>query len=161
MNIFAERINSRRIECNVPVEQICEVQGWDNRKKYYHIISSVTQSWKFEEICKIINLFECTYEQLFRGMPFTCGEIYTYKIKNNLTSKLKQLAGSKNLKLSNIQDSLGTTRQNYYHLLSKKRLKIYQINSLLDTLKCDFSEVFCIKIFYKIVEKEKEETIYV
>jgi len=162
LNTYAERINKRRIEVGVSCEQVTNVMGWNGRYTYYNKIGTITSVWHFQEICKLLNLLECNYDELFRGVNFEDKIIHTYRIRNNPTQKLKEIASKQYKKLPDLQRALGTTRQNYYACLSNRKLKIYQINNLLDLLNCKFEDIFAIKSFYKVVDKkEKEVTVYV
>jgi DNA-binding Xre family transcriptional regulator len=145
LNAYAENINKRRISLLIPIPQIIEVMGWKGRYTYYNKIATVTSVWSFLEICKMLNILECSYDELFREYPFEDKVLYMYKIRSNPTHKLRELTTKKCLKLPELQKALGTTRQNYYACLANRKLKIYQINNILDLLNCKFEDIFAIK----------------
>lgn len=163
MNKFSMRINKRRIKMGLKVEKICEIMGWVNnnlaylRRRYYRKIENQLICWHFEDICKMLNMLECSYEELFRGHPFQDNEVYTYRMRSNITARLKHYAELRDIPLNDLRDCIGTTRQNYYANLSSKKFKLIHINKILDLLDTTFDDVFATKTFLKKVEKEEEE----
>jgi hypothetical protein len=146
MNSYAERINNRRIKCGISMRQLVTVMGWGTydvgRKKYYRQISTATFLWEFNDLCKIINLFECSYDELFQGHPFKDEVVHVYRLNNEITKKIKIAAINKGMTLKMVYEVLGMTRQNYYLAMSNQKLRIYQINKLLETMGLKFHQLF-------------------
>jgi hypothetical protein len=161
MNHYAERINNRRIEKNISLELLIGVMGWDNinyntgRKRYYRQIASCTYLWHLEDICKILNLFECTYEELFRGYPFQNKVIYIYRLRPGITKKIRAMGDEKCIPLKQVHSILDITRQNYYLAMSNKKLRISQINALLEKFEIEFHELFSTRRLYKTIKEEE------
>ena len=149
------RINNRKKDLGLTTEMVLSSLGWRNRGMYYDRIKDESRAWKLYEICTLLNLFECTYSELFRYQNFEDTKINSIILISNPIAAIRKAARNKDVPREKLF-KIFSTRQNFYARFKNLSVRISQINALLDLLDIQFEDVFCeiIKARIKIIHPQ-------
>ena len=145
-------INDRRQLLGIPIAYICNRCGWLSRDTYYRKIKSMESIWTLEELINLLNLFNCTFEELF--IEGVIKEKYNphYWVKRDLLNTILRRARLEEVKKTELYASFGGkgSRQNFYQRINNQKLKLCQIFNLTQLLNTTFADLFLQKIQFTV-----------
>lgn len=128
---------------DMTVKTITKFLDWKTDPSlYWYRIKDESHAWKIEEICRMLYLFKCTYEELFRYKPFKNENKGVYIDNIKYAIEITKLINNKGLERSELLNLLSITRQGFYHFLARRKIRISQINIICDYFGCEFSDIF-------------------
>ena len=160
---YKEKLNYRRKNIGLTINDVSRMLNL-SPQGYMARIQRRNISWGLNEICLVLNAFECTYEELFITTDLYYQENidYTLEIKEDLKLAFRKMYLKTKTRNKDIIKELNLTRQNFYHALKAKRFRITHINTILKFYDTTFEDLFCEKIIVEVKNKnEKERSLFI